>query len=149
MLARTLSAAIVGVDGSPVRVDVDVAFGLPGAVQAPPSQAETDALKAQLKAGMDRWRSLKKFSFEGEDELRAAFRAACWQGYSDIIAAWTRWLNALVMGHSRMAEREELRALLCISPSGKTSPSVLGTNNPQPWRTHRLAEDERLALVSS
>ena len=30
MLARTLSAAIVGVDGSPVRVEVDVAFGLPG-----------------------------------------------------------------------------------------------------------------------
>jgi magnesium chelatase family protein len=30
MLARTLSAAIVGVDGAPVRVEVDVAFGLPG-----------------------------------------------------------------------------------------------------------------------
>jgi magnesium chelatase family protein len=29
MLAETLSAAIVGVDGTPVRVEVDVAFGLP------------------------------------------------------------------------------------------------------------------------
>ena len=29
MLAETLSAAIVGVDGEPVRVEVDVAFGLP------------------------------------------------------------------------------------------------------------------------
>jgi magnesium chelatase family protein len=30
MLAETLSAAVVGVDGTPVRVEVDVAFGLPG-----------------------------------------------------------------------------------------------------------------------
>jgi len=30
MLAQTLSAAILGVDGVPVRVEVDVAFGLPG-----------------------------------------------------------------------------------------------------------------------
>ena len=30
MLATTLSASIVGVDGVPVRVEVDVAFGLPG-----------------------------------------------------------------------------------------------------------------------
>lgn len=30
MLATTLSASIVGVDGIPVRVEVDVAFGLPG-----------------------------------------------------------------------------------------------------------------------
>ena len=29
MLAETLGAAIVGVDGLPVRVEVDVAFGLP------------------------------------------------------------------------------------------------------------------------
>ena len=29
MLAETLSASIVGVDGLPVRVEVDVAFGLP------------------------------------------------------------------------------------------------------------------------
>ena len=29
MLAETLSAAIVGVEGLPVRVEVDVAFGLP------------------------------------------------------------------------------------------------------------------------
>lgn len=30
MLAQTLSASILGVDGVPVRVEVDVAFGLPG-----------------------------------------------------------------------------------------------------------------------
>ena len=30
MLATALSASIVGVDGVPVRVEVDVAFGLPG-----------------------------------------------------------------------------------------------------------------------
>ncbi len=30
MLATALSASIVGVDGIPVRVEVDVAFGLPG-----------------------------------------------------------------------------------------------------------------------
>jgi magnesium chelatase family protein len=30
MLAQTLSACILGVDGVPVRVEVDVAFGLPG-----------------------------------------------------------------------------------------------------------------------
>lgn len=30
MLAQTLSASILGVDGIPVRVEVDVAFGLPG-----------------------------------------------------------------------------------------------------------------------
>jgi len=30
MLATALSAAIVGVDGVPVRVEVDVSFGLPG-----------------------------------------------------------------------------------------------------------------------
>src|SRR4029079_18872720 len=29
MLAQTLSASIVGVEGLPVRVEVDVAFGLP------------------------------------------------------------------------------------------------------------------------
>ncbi|MBA3688624.1 MAG: hypothetical protein H0W81_07335 [Chloroflexi bacterium] len=29
MLAETLSASIMGVDGLPVRVEVDVAFGLP------------------------------------------------------------------------------------------------------------------------
>ena len=30
MLATAISASIVGVDGIPVRVEVDVAFGLPG-----------------------------------------------------------------------------------------------------------------------
>jgi len=30
MLANALSASIVGVDGIPVRVEVDVSFGLPG-----------------------------------------------------------------------------------------------------------------------
>ena len=30
MLATALSASIVGVDGVPVRVEVDVSFGLPG-----------------------------------------------------------------------------------------------------------------------
>src|SRR5688572_4492603 len=30
MLANALSASVVGVDGVPVRVEVDVAFGLPG-----------------------------------------------------------------------------------------------------------------------
>jgi len=30
MLATAFSASIVGVDGVPVRVEVDVAFGLPG-----------------------------------------------------------------------------------------------------------------------
>ncbi len=30
MLATALSASIVGVDGIPVRVEVDVSFGLPG-----------------------------------------------------------------------------------------------------------------------
>jgi magnesium chelatase family protein len=30
MLATALSASVVGVDGVPVRVEVDVAFGLPG-----------------------------------------------------------------------------------------------------------------------
>ena len=30
MLAETASAALLGVDGIPVRVEVDVAFGLPG-----------------------------------------------------------------------------------------------------------------------
>ncbi|HEX2222228.1 MAG TPA: magnesium chelatase domain-containing protein, partial [Candidatus Limnocylindria bacterium] len=30
MLAQTVSAAILGVEGVPVRVEVDVAFGLPG-----------------------------------------------------------------------------------------------------------------------
>jgi magnesium chelatase family protein len=30
MLARTVSASLLGVEGLPVRVEVDVAFGLPG-----------------------------------------------------------------------------------------------------------------------
>lgn len=30
MLAQAMSAAILGVDGVPVNVEVDVAFGLPG-----------------------------------------------------------------------------------------------------------------------
>jgi hypothetical protein len=36
VLAETLSASIVGVEGLPVRVEVDVAFGLPVTIVASP-----------------------------------------------------------------------------------------------------------------
>lgn len=90
-------------------------------VAAPPSAAETAALRDEIGQAAKRWREVQSAiaaaAAPDTDALRDGFRVAAWSGdWSTLIGAWRAWIGAHVAAHNLDGERHQLAVTLCIRP---------------------------------
>ncbi len=84
---------------------------------APPTAAETAALRAEIDDLAERWRDLERSTprHVSEQDRREAFTAACWSGdWSAVVAAWGAWVGGLAALERQATERDRLAVGLCV-----------------------------------
>ena len=135
MLAESLSASIVGVDGLPVRVEVDVAFGLPGLTIVGLAGSEVLEARERVRA------ALRNSGFEVPARritVNLAPGRPAERGHRPRPGRWPRASSSRPASSRRTSARvDALIGELALDGSLRPVPGAMALVAAAPWHGHR------------
>ena len=87
-------------------------------VNAPPSQAETDALRERVEADVKRYEALEPVKVDTDAQRETLWQAVRSGDFGATVAAWDGWLRNIATSANIDRERADLAVALCIRTVG-------------------------------